>query len=102
MRLASLGLALALVAGAVHCRKAPPPQDLTPALKSLRSPDYDPDHGLGYWTRSLDRRHDDGEWERAIAFCETHDADDHPNCRTVELLTLASRIPGFRAEEVLP
>lgn len=95
-------LALPLLAVLMACGGPPPEPDLTPALQSLRADAYDPHHGLDYWTQSLDRRDRDDEWDRAVAFCAQHKASTHPNCHTIELLHLASRIPGFSADEVLP
>jgi hypothetical protein len=71
----------------------------TPALESLRSPVYSPEHGLEDWTRRLERRGSDpaaaAEWQRALAFCRERDPERHPNCRTVLLLESLSRVPGF-------
>lgn len=91
-----------VVLAAVACRPDPPEPELSPALASLRSSTYDPRHGLEYWTRSLDRRGTDSEWDAAVAYCAQHGPDEHPNCRTIELLSLAARIPGFGTREVLP
>jgi hypothetical protein len=102
MRQLLIPFLLALILGAVTCDEAPSEPDPSLALRSLRWSVYDPSHGLEYWTRSLDRRSDTGEWDQAVAYCAETEPARHPNCRTIELLALASRIPGFRRDEVLP
>jgi hypothetical protein len=101
MRSPSL-VALLFALAVAACRPAPDPEPLSPALRSLRAPDYDPDHGLEYWTRRLDERRSDREWDRAVAFCREDEVRQYPNCRTVELLHTASQVPGFPREEALP
>lgn len=100
----SVALLLPLVLGLGLCRPAaePEPRSLSPALESLRAHQYDPRYGLEYWTRRLDRRESDPEWDRALDFCREHDAARYPNCRTVELLETASKVPGFPRQEARP
>lgn len=92
-------LLAALVFGA--CAPPEEPEPRTPALESLRAPRYDPRFGLRYWTGRLEQRETDPEWAQALEFCRDRDPSRYPNCRTVQILEMASKIPGF-GEEVRP
>lgn len=75
-----------------------PEAALSPALRSLRSVRYDPRFGLSYWTPRIAADERGEEASRAIAICRDVPLDLFPNCRTVDLLETASRIPGFFRE----
>ncbi|HLE84925.1 MAG TPA: hypothetical protein VJG13_11340 [Thermoanaerobaculia bacterium] len=90
---AAAGLALALPWALAPL--AEPGEPASPALRSLRSPDYDPRFGLGYWAPRIGGPEGDAKTSEALRFCRAVPLERHPNCRTVLLLDAAARMPGF-------
>lgn len=70
-------------------------EELSPAIRSLQAPEYDPRFGLEHWMGVHRREGRGGEVERALRYCRGMDVEARPNCRTVLLVEAAARVPGF-------
>ena len=70
-------------------------EELSPALRSLRAPEYDPRFGLEHWMGRYRREGRGGEVAQALQYCRGVDVEARPNCRTVLLVEAAARVPGF-------